>query len=109
MALPWQKSLGAHPRGDGTTLFRVWAPRAQTVHVRSGGEELALAGVGPGEAGGVKHARGAAQALRLMTRAGVGQHPRRSVLAGAQHELIVGSGADGSNPRNGRPGSEGDD
>ena len=46
MALPWQKSLGAHPRGDGTTLFRVWAPRAQTVHVRTGGEQLALAGVG---------------------------------------------------------------
>jgi maltooligosyltrehalose trehalohydrolase len=46
MALPWQKSLGARPRGDGTTLFRVWAPRAQTVHVRTGGEELALAGVG---------------------------------------------------------------
>ena len=46
MALPWQKSLGARPRRDGTTLFRVWAPRAQTVHVRTGGEELALAGVG---------------------------------------------------------------
>ncbi len=46
MALPWQSSLGARPLDDGTTLFRVWAPRAQTVHVRTGGEELALAGVG---------------------------------------------------------------
>jgi len=46
MALPWQKRLGAHPRSDGTTLFRVWAPRAQTVHVRTGGEERALANAG---------------------------------------------------------------
>jgi len=46
MALPWQENLGAHPRGDGTTLFRVWAPRAQTLHVRTGGAELALTDVG---------------------------------------------------------------
>ena len=55
MALPWQQSLGAHPRGDGTTLFRVWAPRAHTLHVRTGGEELALAGVGLDVYEGIAH------------------------------------------------------
>ena len=55
MALPWQQSLGARLRGDRTTLFRVWAPRAHTLHVRTGGEELALAGVGLDVYEGIAH------------------------------------------------------
>jgi maltooligosyltrehalose trehalohydrolase len=44
--LPWQRTLGASPRKDGTTLFRVWAPRADSVQVRTGGADVALSGVG---------------------------------------------------------------
>jgi maltooligosyltrehalose trehalohydrolase len=53
MTLPWREPLGARPRADGTTLFRVWAPRAATVRVRTGGEDVALLDVGLGVHEGV--------------------------------------------------------
>jgi maltooligosyltrehalose trehalohydrolase len=40
--------LGALPRGDGTTEFRVWAPAAERVDVRLGGESLPLTPEGAG-------------------------------------------------------------
>jgi maltooligosyltrehalose trehalohydrolase len=39
---PWERALGAVPRGDGTVEFRVWAPRPERVAVRVGGEEHEL-------------------------------------------------------------------
>jgi maltooligosyltrehalose trehalohydrolase len=38
---PWQAPLGASPQPDGTTEFRVWAPRPQRVAVRLRGEDHA--------------------------------------------------------------------
>jgi maltooligosyltrehalose trehalohydrolase len=57
---PWEHRLGAFPAADGTTTFRVWAPRPATLALRAGGRlhELepigfgvyeAHAPVGPGE------------------------------------------------------------
>ena len=40
--LPWERPLGAHPGPDGTTEFRVWAPRPESVALRIEGRELAL-------------------------------------------------------------------
>jgi maltooligosyltrehalose trehalohydrolase len=56
---PWERALGAVPRGDGTVEFRVWAPRPERVDVRVGGidHELRPEGFGvrsvrvPGRAG----------------------------------------------------------
>jgi len=45
---PWERPLGAHPRPDGTSEFRVWAPRAGTLAVRAGGVEHALQDEGYG-------------------------------------------------------------
>jgi maltooligosyltrehalose trehalohydrolase len=45
---PWERPLGAHPRPDGTTELRVWAPRAGTLAVRAGGAEHALRDAGHG-------------------------------------------------------------
>jgi maltooligosyltrehalose trehalohydrolase len=42
------RHLGATPRPDGTTSFRVWAPNASTVEVRIGGESHPL-GRGEGD------------------------------------------------------------
>ena len=39
---PVTGALGATPHADGTTTFRVWAPRAETVAVRTGHGEWAL-------------------------------------------------------------------
>ncbi|HEY8762777.1 MAG TPA: malto-oligosyltrehalose trehalohydrolase [Solirubrobacteraceae bacterium] len=49
---PWERALGARPRDDGQTEFRVWAPRARTVSLALGGSELPLreAGFGVHEA-----------------------------------------------------------
>jgi maltooligosyltrehalose trehalohydrolase len=55
---PWERPLGAIPRGDGTVEFRVWAPRAQAVAVRLGREDHPLADEGYG----VRSARAAAAA-----------------------------------------------
>jgi maltooligosyltrehalose trehalohydrolase len=33
---PWEYELGARPRPDGTTEFRVWAPRAESIELRVG-------------------------------------------------------------------------
>ena len=50
--LPFERPLGARPIGDGTTAFRVWAPRAERIVLRAGGRdhELADAGLGVREA-----------------------------------------------------------
>jgi len=49
---PWERALGARPRADGQTEFRVWAPRAHTVSLALDGSELPLreAGFGVHEA-----------------------------------------------------------
>jgi maltooligosyltrehalose trehalohydrolase len=44
--LPWERPLGAHPASDGTTEFRVWAPRPGSVLLKIGEREIALAHVG---------------------------------------------------------------
>jgi maltooligosyltrehalose trehalohydrolase len=36
---PWERPLGARPRGDGMMEFRVWAPRAQSISLRVGGRD----------------------------------------------------------------------
>jgi maltooligosyltrehalose trehalohydrolase len=50
--LPFERPLGARPAGDGTTQFRVWAPRPERIALRAGGRdhELADAGYGVREA-----------------------------------------------------------
>jgi maltooligosyltrehalose trehalohydrolase len=48
MTLPWREPLGAHPRADGATVFRAWAPRASSLSVRSAGVERPLEHVGLG-------------------------------------------------------------
>jgi maltooligosyltrehalose trehalohydrolase len=45
---PWERPLGAWPRGDGRTEFRVWAPRAGSISLRVGGREVALEDAGYG-------------------------------------------------------------
>jgi maltooligosyltrehalose trehalohydrolase len=45
---PWERTLGARPRGDGRTEFRVWAPRAQRLALRVGDEDHALERAGFG-------------------------------------------------------------
>ncbi len=48
MSLPWEQPLGARPRADGATEFRVWAPRAGSVAVRLGDSDLPLEDAGMG-------------------------------------------------------------
>jgi maltooligosyltrehalose trehalohydrolase len=50
--LPFERPLGARPIGDGSTEFRVWAPRAERIVLRADGtdHELADAGLGVREA-----------------------------------------------------------
>jgi maltooligosyltrehalose trehalohydrolase len=51
---PWQRPLGAVPRADGGTEFRVWAPRAEeSVAIRVGRTDHALAEEGYGIYAGV--------------------------------------------------------
>jgi maltooligosyltrehalose trehalohydrolase len=45
---PWEKPLGARPRADGTTEFRVWAPRAETVALRLGTRDVEMKDAGHG-------------------------------------------------------------
>jgi maltooligosyltrehalose trehalohydrolase len=49
---PWERPLGAFPRGDGPASFRVWAPNAESValELRSGEVSLEAAGYGVYEA-----------------------------------------------------------
>src|SRR4051812_16920554 len=35
----WELCFGARPQGDGSTVFRVWAPRAERVGVKVLGDE----------------------------------------------------------------------
>jgi maltooligosyltrehalose trehalohydrolase len=37
---PWERALGARPRPDGITEFRVWAPRAESLALRVGESEV---------------------------------------------------------------------
>ncbi|HEY1778086.1 MAG TPA: malto-oligosyltrehalose trehalohydrolase [Solirubrobacteraceae bacterium] len=53
MTLPWREPLGARPRADGATVFRVWAPRAGSLAVRSARGEIALEDIGLGVYEGV--------------------------------------------------------
>jgi maltooligosyltrehalose trehalohydrolase len=45
---PWERPLGARPRGDGTVEFRVWAPHAQSIILRVGDRDVELADAGYG-------------------------------------------------------------
>jgi 1,4-alpha-glucan branching enzyme len=45
---PWERPLGARPSGDGTTTFRVWAPKPARVALRLRGEDHALTDEGFG-------------------------------------------------------------
>jgi maltooligosyltrehalose trehalohydrolase len=45
---PWERPLGARPLGDGTTEFRVWAPRAKSITLRLGGRDIDLDDAGHG-------------------------------------------------------------
>ncbi len=45
---PWERPLGARVLDDGRTELRVWAPRAQTVHVSAGGERHRMRDAGYG-------------------------------------------------------------
>jgi maltooligosyltrehalose trehalohydrolase len=44
----WEEPLGALPQADGTTVFRVWAPRAEAVAVRLDSGDHALEPAGEG-------------------------------------------------------------
>jgi maltooligosyltrehalose trehalohydrolase len=45
---PWERRLGARPRDDGTVEFRVWAPRAKSIVLRVGDQDVALEDSGYG-------------------------------------------------------------
>ena len=45
---PWERPFGARPGADGTTEFRVWAPRAESLALRVGGRAVGLADAGHG-------------------------------------------------------------
>jgi maltooligosyltrehalose trehalohydrolase len=45
---PWERPLGAAPAGDGTTSFRVWAPRAEKVALEAAGDRHPLRDAGYG-------------------------------------------------------------
>ena len=45
---PWERPLGARPRGDGTVEFRVWAPRAGSISLQVAGHDVALTDAGYG-------------------------------------------------------------
>jgi maltooligosyltrehalose trehalohydrolase len=45
---PWERPLGARPRGDGTVEFRVWAPRAGSISLRLGTQDIDLENAGYG-------------------------------------------------------------
>jgi maltooligosyltrehalose trehalohydrolase len=45
---PWERRLGAHVLGDGRTEFRAWAPHAQSLTLRLGGEDLPMRDAGYG-------------------------------------------------------------
>jgi maltooligosyltrehalose trehalohydrolase len=48
IAYPWERPLGGRPGLGGEAEFRVWAPRAQSIELRIGGERHALADAGYG-------------------------------------------------------------
>jgi len=54
---PWERPLGARPRGDGNVEFRVWAPRARSVSLRLARQEIDLEDAGHGVHEAVAQAR----------------------------------------------------
>src|SRR3954471_14275287 len=46
--LPWERALGASPRPDGNTEFRVWAPRPESIALKVGAREVPLEDAGQG-------------------------------------------------------------
>jgi maltooligosyltrehalose trehalohydrolase len=54
---PWERALGAVPRGDGTVEFRVWAPHPERVDVRVNGTDHELRPEGYGVRSAVVEAR----------------------------------------------------
>ncbi|HEY2602618.1 MAG TPA: malto-oligosyltrehalose trehalohydrolase [Thermoleophilaceae bacterium] len=56
-AYPWERRLGAFPRAEGRTEFRVWAPRADSAGVRVGGRDVGLEPAGYGVYEGELEAR----------------------------------------------------
>jgi maltooligosyltrehalose trehalohydrolase len=55
---PWERPLGARQIDDQTAEFRVWAPRADSLSLKLGGQELALRDAGHGVHEVVVPARG---------------------------------------------------
>ena len=47
-AYPWERALGARPRGDGSAEFRVWAPRASSISLIVAEAEFELEDAGYG-------------------------------------------------------------
>jgi len=47
-SFPWERPLGARPHDDGTVEFRVWAPRAESIALRVGENDVELENVGYG-------------------------------------------------------------
>ncbi|HKN94039.1 MAG TPA: malto-oligosyltrehalose trehalohydrolase [Thermoleophilaceae bacterium] len=45
---PWERPLGAFPRADGMTEFRVWAPDAESLALRIGSADIELSEGGHG-------------------------------------------------------------
>jgi maltooligosyltrehalose trehalohydrolase len=45
---PWERRLGATPAGEGQVEFRCWAPNADQVLLRTGGEDHPMADAGHG-------------------------------------------------------------
>jgi maltooligosyltrehalose trehalohydrolase len=45
---PWERPLGAWPRADGCTEFRVWAPRADRITLRVAARDVVLQDAGYG-------------------------------------------------------------
>src|SRR5215207_9215479 len=50
-AAAWELRFGARPLGDGSTVFRVWAPRAQSLEVKVLGDEPRTFPLGASDAG----------------------------------------------------------
>jgi maltooligosyltrehalose trehalohydrolase len=67
---PWERRLGATPLADGAVEFRVWALGAESVGVRVGGDEHALAHVGEGVHEGRVAAHGGEDYVYVLARDG---------------------------------------
>ena len=86
---PWERPLGAHPRPDGATEFRVWAPRAGTLAVRVGGGEHALRGRGVRRLRGRDRGR-ARRRLRVRARRRGAARSEQPLAAGRAARPVAG-------------------